>query len=61
MRSALPLVKERRVDALGLADFRDGFSLQQVQTQDAHLVLGAVVTACCLVDATGSFQVVPAA
>jgi len=57
----LPLVKERRVDALALAEFGDRSVFEQMQAQDAHLVGGAVLTASFLFHATGGFQVCPVA
>jgi hypothetical protein len=47
------------VDAGGLADLGSGLLLQQMKTQDAHLVLRTALTTYFLFHATGSFPVVP--
>lgn len=44
----LPLVKERRRDAVLVAEVADGCALDEVLAQDVHFLFGAVVAAGCL-------------
>ena len=43
----LPLVKERRRDAVPVAEVADGRALDEVFAQDVHFLFGGVVAAGC--------------
>jgi len=55
-RTFTPWSRKRGSDGcLGLAEFGDWYVLEEMQAQDAHLVLGAVMTAVFLVHSDGLF------